>query len=282
MAVCAVLALASVYVDSEAILERRYPLASAISHVDAAPQMVARGAHLMQIAGCKACHGDDLEGRRLASKIFPSLYSSNLTLAAQSMTGEEIERAIRFAVAPDATSLWAMPSGSYTYMSPADLGAILAFLKSRKPAGTPSPGPHFTFAVRWALVTGKLSPAVDTTAQAPGPLDLGPRYDGGRYLARLACGECHGTELEGRGAAGDLGCVSRYTLPAFFDLLRRDPHGRRDSAVRRLAHERFHEFADYEIMALFDYLQARAHASPRAIAHARALRRQQEKLLAGK
>jgi hypothetical protein len=43
-----------------------------------------------------------------------------------------------------------------------------------------------------------------------------------------------------------------------------------------LARIRFHEFADYEIMALYDYLDARAHAPADIVAHAQALRRHEE------
>jgi mono/diheme cytochrome c family protein len=271
------------YLVSEAILQRRYPLASAIDHVELTPQNIARGAHLVSIAGCTDCHSPDLRGHKLISNRQPQVYSANLVVAAHTMTDEEIERAIRFAVAPDATSLWAMPSASYMYMSGTDSAAIVAFLKSKEPRGSAHSRPHFNLAARWALLTRKITPAFVESADAPASLDLGPRYDGGRYLARIACSECHGTDLNGQGPAEDLNSVAAYSRPEFFDLLRRglSPHRRNVPEMQRLADVRFHGFADYEIMALFDYLEARAHASPQAIAHAIALRRQREKLLAG-
>jgi mono/diheme cytochrome c family protein len=168
-------------------------------------------------------------------------------------------------------------------MSETDITALVAILKSKEPRGSVHVRPYFGLAARWALLTGKITPASVETTNAPASLDLGPRYDGGRYLARVACSECHGTDLDGRGPAGDLKSVAGYTRPEFFDLLRRGlaPRQRRAPEMRRLAGARFHGFADYEIMALFDYLEARAHASPKLVAHAIALRRQREKLLAG-
>jgi hypothetical protein len=101
---------------------------------------------------------------------------------------------------------------------------------------------------------------------------MGPRYDGGRYLARIACSECHGTDLSGTTGAPDLIRVAAYSRPAFFNLLRRGwgAHGRAVPTMRRLAQTRFHGFADYEILALFDYLSARAHAPAAMFARARA------------
>jgi hypothetical protein len=40
--------------------------------------------------------------------------------------------------------------------------------------------------------------------------------------------------------------------------------------MRQLSSVRFHAFADYEIMALYDYLDARTHAPPALLARAKA------------
>ncbi|HEY6579203.1 MAG TPA: hypothetical protein VIY09_07750, partial [Rhizomicrobium sp.] len=117
-------------------------------------------------------------------------------------------------------------------------------------------------------------PAVLAVRDAASSLDMGPRYDGGRYLARVACSECHGADLAGSPPrrAPDLGVISLYSRAAFFDLLRRGQgaHGRPVPAMRRLAAKRFHALADYEIMALYDYLNARAQAPPELLAREKA------------
>lgn len=270
----AMLVAAYVYLASEAVIQRRYPL-PAISELSAPlPETVPRGEHLGHIAGCDDCHGADLEGRHLRAAGVLPVWSSNLRLAAATMSDGEFERALRHGLAPDATSLWTMPARDYMYMSASDVTALLAWLRSLGPGGVPQPAPRWDWRARLALLNGRLVPSVIDTRDALSSLDMGPRYDGGRYLARIACSECHGTDLEGLSEAGgpDLAVISHYSRAAFFDLLRRGggAQGRSVPTMRRLATSRFHVFADYEIMALYDYLDARAHAPPQLVARAKA------------
>jgi cytochrome c553 len=259
-----------VHLASEALIERRYPL-PVIEEPVAASEKNERGLHLATITGCRDCHSANFEGRR--ETVGPLLHwSSNLRLAVHDMSAGEFERALRRGLAPDATSLWGMPSRDYMYMGEADAADLFAYLQSLKPSGVPHPGPAWDLRARVALLRGRIVPAVIATRDASSSLDLGPRYDGGRYLARITCSECHGTDLAGAARIPDLMSVGAYSRPAFFELLRRGwgIRGRRLPAMNRLARVRFHAFADYEIMALFDYLSARAHAPAAMFARARA------------
>ena len=271
---CAIMIPAYIYVASEAVIERRYPL-PAISEMPAPlPKTVPRGEHVGRVAGCEDCHGGNLEGRRIRVANVLPVWSSNLRFAAARMSDGEFERALRHGLAPDAASLWGMPAKDYMYMSEADVGALLAWLRGVGPGGALRPAPQWDMRARIALLAGRLAPAVLEARDAPSSLDMGPRFDGGRYLARIACSECHGTDLGGSSArAGpDLGVISRYSRAAFFDLLRRGigVGGSQVPAMRRLSATRFHVFADYEIMALYDYLNARAHVPPEVVARAKA------------
>jgi mono/diheme cytochrome c family protein len=262
------------WLASEAVIERRYPLPAIAEPAAPAPAMTARGAHLAQMSGCGDCHGPNFEGRRMPDFGGRGLWSSNLRQAARSLSDGEFERALRRGLAPDATSLWAMPSEDDMYMSESDVAALLAWLRSLSATGPMRPAPEWDMAARLGLLDGQIVPAVLAVRDAPSSLDLGPRYDGGRYLARIACSECHGTDLEGSPAHGapDLDTISFYSRSAFFDLLRRGrgAANRRVPAMRRLSAVRFHIFADYEIMALYDYLDARAHAPLALVARAKA------------
>lgn len=259
-----------VYLASEALIERRYPLA-VVEDIPAVPARTERGAHLATLAGCTDCHGRDLQGRRdgLAGL---RLWSSNLRIAASRLSAGEFELALRRGLAPDATSLWGMPSENYLYMSEGDVSGLYEYLRSLGKAGNEKPRPVWDLRSRFALLRGRIVPAVVATRDAMPSLDLGPRYDGGRYIARIACSECHGTDLAGAADAPDLKIVANYRRTAFFDLLRRGwgAAGRRLPAMNRLARVRFHVLADYEIVALFDYLSARAHAPAATFARARA------------
>ncbi|HEY3637511.1 MAG TPA: hypothetical protein VGK90_05110 [Rhizomicrobium sp.] len=269
---CAILVPIYIHLASEALIERRYPLPPIGEPTAPLPQMEIRGHHLAQIAGCSDCHGADFLGRRENTTNGLRIWSSNLRLAIAQMTDGEFERALRRGIAPDATSLWAMPSDNYMYMSESDVAALLSYLRSLGSSGEQRPGPVWSGLARLALLEGRIVPAVIQTRDASTSLDMGPRYDGGRYLARITCSECHGADLEGARGVPDLNTISLYNRAAFFDLLRRGQgaRGRRVFVMHRLAAIRFHVLADYEIMALYDYLDARAHAPPELVARAKA------------
>lgn len=254
--VLACLAPAIVWLRSEAVIERRYPLPSTTASASTETKAIARGAHLVAIAGCSDCHGRDLEGRRMRPDGLLPVWSSNLRLA-QQLTDEELERVIRTGIKPDSTSTWIMPAMDYTYLSEDDVAAILSYLRTVTPGGTQRPAPDFDIPARAAIVDGLIEPVVPRALESPASLDLGPRYDGGRYLARLACGDCHGTDMTGSADAPDLSAVGHYSRGDFFALL----HGGRAADGRRLkdmARPRFRALYDYEIDALYDYLSARA------------------------
>ena len=61
-----------------------------------------------------------------------------------------------------------------------------------------------------------------------------------------------------------LTAISHYSLRDFFDLMRRG-RGRDNHqlpVMNKLARPRYSDFKDYEVMALYDYLAARANALP--------------------
>jgi cytochrome c553 len=261
---------AAIWLESEAVIERRYPLASTTVEASDKTGAIARGAHLVAIAGCTDCHGRDLEGRLLDRTGALPVWSSNLRLLARSMSDEEFERAIRDGLTPAATSTWAMPAMDYTYMSEDDVVAIVSYLRTLAPAGVARPAPVFDMRARFAIVREDIVPIAPRVLESSTSLDLGPRYDGGCYLARIACSDCHDTDLTGSADAPDLASVARYDRSAFFALLRagKDTNGRVLQTMSRLTAARFHAFADYEIDALYDYLAARAKVlTPRNSSH---------------
>jgi len=256
----AVLVPALIWLESEAAIERRFPLPSTTATASKEIAAIARGRHLIAIAGCADCHGADLEGRLLAPHSVLPVWSSNLTLLAHTMTDEEFERAIRTGITPDSTSTWIMPAMDYAYMSEDDVVAIISYLRTLPARGTQRPDPEFDLRARFALLRGDLAAIAARALESPSSLDLGPRYDGGRYLARIACSDCHDTDLTGSATAPDLSIVTRYSRSDFFALMRggRAPDGQRPSTMARESASRFRALRDYEIDALYDYLSARA------------------------
>ena len=178
----------------------------------------------------------------------------------------DFDRAVRHGLAPSARALWDMPSGSYIYMRDNDLAAILGWLQSLPVTGPAWAAPAFSFRGRLAVLAGTLSPVDPYDLGRHPPRDTGPRYDGGRYLAAMACSSCHGTDLKGAGGAPDLAVAASYDRGRFFALMRRGwvPPGRHAPVMAGLAAKRFAVFKDYEIDALYAYLVERARTAGQA------------------
>jgi cytochrome c553 len=251
-----------VWLASEAVIGQRYTLPRSLVRADSTPEGIARGARLVRLGGCTGCHGPNLAGKPLRDP-FP-LYASDLRALTTVYADEDFDRAIRRGLRPDASSLWVMPSQAYVYVRDADIASILGYLRALPPQGRITPPPAFTRAERSAIVRGDLQPVANLALVQMPAIGLGPHYDGGRYIAMLACGVCHGADLTGSpdGRAPDLNLIVRYTRHAFFDLLRKGwgAHGRRLKTMGPLAKQRFHILQDWEIDPLYAYLTARAQA----------------------
>ena len=251
-----------VWLKSEAVIIDRYPLPSTTAVASTEAKYIRRGAHLVAIAGCADCHGENLEGRAVVRDGILAVSSTNLRRAAHALSDDDFERAIRAGIAPDSTSMWIMPSMDYAYMSEDDVAAIVSYLRTFPADGAAAPGAQFDMQVRYGIANGDIEPIAVRVPDASASLDLGPRYDGGRYLARLACADCHGTDLAGSRTAPDLTVVGLYSRAEFFALLHagRTHDGRQSPAMSR---PRFRALYDYETDALYDYLYARANALKR-------------------
>lgn len=134
--------------------------------------MVAHGSRLADVLGCRGCHGKELQGTR-----FYELYASNLTRDLAGYTDEQLERLLRDGVHPTGRDVWGMPSEIFQHLSEPDMAALIAYLRTLQPAGTPTQprlpwGPE----VEKMIAEGKLMPAAQWVqkARATTPVDLGP------------------------------------------------------------------------------------------------------------
>ncbi len=226
---------------------------------------VAEGERVAHILGCLGCHGLDLQGAIWDEEPeFGVVAPSNLTRSAAIHSDAQLERMIREGVRPDGSALWEMPSETFTHLGDEDMRALLAYLRSIPPAGPERPRPVFGPGAKRAVEAGQLLPApqkvVMERLQEPRP--GGPEHEPGRYIARLACGECHGAKLEGNDDPfrPDLIVASGYSLEEFRRLLKtgEPTGGRRLELMAQVAKSRFSHLSDDEIDALHGYLVARA------------------------
>jgi cytochrome c553 len=262
VAALAVLAVGYVYLASERLFDRRYPVPRTLVHASQGAAAIARGDRLAHAYGCTDCHRPNLEGAFIPDF---GVWSLNLTQLATTFSDQDFDRAIRHGLRPGGTSVAEfMPSDAFQYMDDADFADILAFIRAHPPHGVAHAVPSYGIVRRFALLIG-----MDKTGQMWFPLqkpalDLGPKYERGRHIAMTACGECHTTSLQGEippqpGHPPDLSIVVAYARADFLRFMHTGKAaGNRElpmmSAVARV---RVSHLSDADLNALYDYLVAR-------------------------
>ena len=253
--------VAVVSLASERVLRRTYAEPAVEITVPADPAAVVEGHRLALIRGCsQGCHGTEIEGGWFVDQfILARLVAPNLTVAIRRYSIPDLTRIIRRGVRPDGSSLVGMPSEMFSGLTDADLGKILAYLRSVPPRAGPGPERRFGPVARIAFVAGRLSPAAELVRRADRLSrswpDSGSSARGG-YLARTSCSECHGVDLRGGDPAPDLRIAATYSLEAFTRLLRTGRAiGERELPLMSLvARKRFRHFTDQELRDLYGYL----------------------------
>ena len=265
----AIVAYAVLYVLSERVLRHTYKVPAVALSIPSDPASIAEGRRLATVRGCFAdCHGKNAEGAVMFDQpLIGRIVAPNLTAAARKFSDAELAGVIRNGVRPDGRSVLVMPSEAFVGLTDADLGRIIAFLKSLPEAAGPdpsiSPGPIG----RVGLVIGKFKMAAELIAETvPPPEATNEDAKYGRYLARTVCAECHGTALRGTSnpdfTSPDLRVVAAYSPEAFTRLLRTGVAiGGRDVGVMSAqARNNLSHLTDSEIAALYSYL----HSMPAA------------------
>jgi mono/diheme cytochrome c family protein len=187
------------------------------------PERLARGEYLSRhVVGCSDCHGErdwtkysapqmrEREGHGgMAFKLdVGTLYAPNLTPAnLESWTDGEVLRAMMSGVSKDGRPLFPlMPYENLRHMSREDAEAVIAFIRTLKPAARDVPPTQLNFPLN-LIVRTIPSPAPPLREKAPDPSN---RIEYGKYLTTIAsCGDCHtkmekGAKVPGMHYAGGL------------------------------------------------------------------------------
>ena len=158
-----------------------------------------------------------------------------------------------------------MPSKAFYHVSDQVLADVIAFVRSVPDGGQPQPQIGYGPIARWNFAKGewKLGPA-EFDHKAPRLGDSLPTQgsQSGRYIAVLACGECHGLDQKGDPGGGipNLAVAKAYSLEEFADLMHNGvAKGGRQirSMMAETARRRFSVFSTEEIAALKTYLDSR-------------------------
>jgi cytochrome c5 len=204
----AALALGSVYALALRQIHRRHQVSPEPVAASAEPTVLARGQHLVEVvAACTNCHGEDLAGKEMADDFWLGrLWAPNLT-PGRGGIGEwgddDLVRAIRYGVKPDGRPLLMMPAQYFYHLSDADVGAVIAWLRSLPAVDRQVPelrvGPLGAL-----VVASRRAPdfiPADLVAARPPRLSAPPAAataDYGAYLVETSgCKVCHRESLAG-------------------------------------------------------------------------------------
>lgn len=273
----AALAAAIIYVGSERMLAKRYPVQpepllrpSAAALADAPRQA--------RLLGCISCHGTGLRGNEVfdAPEV-GTITAPNLPRLLRNRTDQQIAAAIRQGVRPDGRALLVMPSALFSRLSPEEVSALIYWMRGLPVEGDAGEPFRLTLLGRFMVLNGDMprQPELVPRYQRQMPADTGPEYALGRRIAALTCAECHAPDLsggerphadfntslgEGVPATPDLIIAAAYDRPAFMRLLRTGapPDGRDLGMMSSVARKDFRYFTDAEIAALHAYLRERA------------------------
>lgn len=207
-------AVAYVFYASNQRLARTFvvtPPAVAVPHGD--PVALERGRYLVhRVSLCIECHGEDLGGKPLTETPLTSLWGTNLTRGrgglGTSYTDADFVRALTTGVKKNGRSVIFMPSQDYKFTE-ADLGALIAYIRSVPPVDREVPDPEIGFLAR-ALGAANLFPLLsaefidqDAVALVPAA-DRSDATKAGDYLiSNAGCRGCHGPQLSGEGGMPD-------------------------------------------------------------------------------
>jgi mono/diheme cytochrome c family protein len=170
----------------------------------AADGQLERGEYLFKTRGCMECHGADGGGHVViddqASGFFaraPNITSGGAS-PARGYTDADWVRTLRHGVKPSGEPLLIMPSEDYAHMTDADVGAIVAYVRSLPPASSGGGEFRIPFPLKAAYLVGAIKDAaekIDHTAAPPATVADDP-VARGQYIAQ-GCTGCHGPHFSG-------------------------------------------------------------------------------------
>lgn len=271
--------LGILYIRSNQILNKTYAPPEDPITIPTDTDAIAEGQYLVNnISVCIECHGPNFGGGVVVDDpALGRIVAPNLTMGSGGLGSELSEadfvRAIRYGVLPDGRSVRVMPAEDYTHLSDADLGAIIAYVRSLPPVDNAElPATELRPLGRILLATGQLdimtAERIDFN-MARSPINAAVSLEYGNYLANISgCTGCHGPGLSGGmipGAPPDWpqaanltpgGPVGSWTEADFIQTIRTgvDPSGHQ--LVDEMPWRSYRNMSDDELKALWLFIQS--------------------------
>lgn len=221
---------------------------------------IAEGERLAWLHGCHGCHADSLQGKVfLDEPRVMRLVAPNVTRIIPSYSDAELARLIRHGVTRAGRAVLTMPSAGFYHLSDADLGRLLAYLRTVPPHAATWPPTELRVLAKLAVVRGEVptdAGTMDHRAPRVGASGDTSAVALGRYHATTICTECHGLDLRGQDQAPGLMLALGYTLPQFTALMLdgRSRDGRDLGLMATTARRRFSRLRAEEVNALWTFL----------------------------
>ena len=262
----AVMAAAVIWIGSERVLNKSY--ADITATAPTVQGKAESGKHWAAILGCTDCHDSTLHGMIIDDQSFwlGTLIASNLTVKRNLYDDAAFVRAIRHGVKQDGHGVDLMPSNVFYHADDQTVADIIAFVRAAPDSERALPEKAYGPLARWNFFRGIWRLMPDQFDHAAARIGDTPHVEGldhGRYLATLACGECHGLDQNGdpNGGVPNLTVAKAYSLEEFATLMRTGV-AKGNRTIRTMmagaAKRRFAAFTDDEIAALKAFLDARA------------------------
>lgn len=267
-------AAAFAYVASERKMNRVIALNPAPISIPSDEAALARGRYLYESRGCIDCHARDGGGRTFIDDGTLLVRGPNVTLGgpAGEYTEADWVRSIRHGVAPSGKPLLIMPSEDYARMTDADLGAMVAYIRSLPVRSGDGRELRLALPVRFAYAIGVVRDAaekIDHSLPPAQPVAEGDVLAAGAYAAQM-CQGCHGESFTGGKipsgppdwpAAANLTPVPGGAMQAYLDVTAfaammrsgRRPDG---SEIRVMPFESLAELNDTELAAMYTYFRS--------------------------
>lgn len=175
-----------------------------VAYRTASAEVLEQGRYLYRSRGCLECHGADGGGRVFIDD--PNglhVKTPNITLGARSPTADYDERdwvrAIRHGLNRQSQPLLIMPSEDYNRLTDADLGALVAYIRTLPPKSDGAADVRLPLPLKAVYALGLMRDAaekIDHRLPPSKPVPVGTTVKHGAYVAAM-CQGCHGPSLAG-------------------------------------------------------------------------------------
>jgi mono/diheme cytochrome c family protein len=225
---------------------------------------IAHGKRMADVHACTVCHGKNLQGTNVSADDpeYGDMNAPNLTLLLAKYDDQALDKLIRHGRPIDGREFWFMPVESFQFLSDADLAAIIAYLRTFKPAGVQLPpirkGKGFEEDLKRGF--GNAQQQIQRYRNEA-PVDMGASYEWGRNLTRTICTACHNSKLQGyEGFSPDLDIAGAYSAEEL-DVLLTTGKGKSKpdlGLMAKVAQSSLSQLTPQERAAIIAYVKARA------------------------